>query len=67
MNDRPAHAPCFVRSHDEPEPRFVGGFFIDDTKPRRTFDVPDLVTPHRSTDAKRISCRLPALSGPGTA
>jgi hypothetical protein len=20
MNDRPAHAPCFARSHDEPEP-----------------------------------------------
>ena len=49
MNDRPSHAPIFVRSHDEPEPRTVGGFGLADTTPRRTFDVPLLdVTPKDS-------------------
>lgn len=45
--ERPAHAPCFVRSHDEPEPRVLGGFSLDDTTPRRTFELPGLpdVTP----------------------
>ncbi len=45
-SERPSHAPTFVRSHDEPEPRTVGGFGLEDTTPRRTFDVPYLdVTP----------------------
>jgi hypothetical protein len=41
-NDRPTHAPCFARSHDEPEPRTVGGFALEDTTGRRTFDVREL-------------------------
>ena len=48
---RPSHAPTFVRSHDEEEPRTVGGFGLEDTTPRRTFDVPHLdVTPEADSE-----------------
>jgi hypothetical protein len=47
--ERPSHAPTFARSYDEPEPRVVGGFSVDDTTQRRTFDLPHLdVTPEDS-------------------
>jgi hypothetical protein len=38
-SERPSHAPTFVRSHDEQEPRTVGGYSLEDTTDRRTFAV----------------------------
>lgn len=41
MNDRPAHAQCFVRSHDEPEPNVVShGRFPDGSFPMRPAPKP---------------------------
>jgi hypothetical protein len=37
-DDRPVHAPCFVK-RGEPEPNTVGGYGLTDTTDRRTFAV----------------------------
>jgi hypothetical protein len=41
MSDRPCHAPCFVKSHDEPEPGVISrGRVPDGSLPVRRGPVP---------------------------
>jgi hypothetical protein len=46
--DRPANAPCFVRSHDEPEPNAIAGEALL-PEPRRPAPVPtrSMIEAHR--------------------
>ena len=49
ISERPTHAPCFAKSNDEPKPRVVGGYRIEDKTGRRTFDVRE--TRHAAPEA----------------